>query len=143
MADKIQADGSGIVKTFVDMGDGTFAERVDTSGSAASGEATVTESVKATTVSAPAQTVVGTSAIAILAANADRKRVSFQNTGTTVIYLAFGATNPTTTAYHVALAPGAAADDGSGAFYSDEMIVQEVRALSSAAGGTVVITEVE
>jgi hypothetical protein len=93
------------------------------------------------TTTAPAQTAVGTTAVQLLASNASRKRFMVQNTGTTIIKLAFGATDPTGTAYHVALAAGSGADDGKGGFYLDELWVGRVAAISSGAGGTVVITE--
>lgn len=64
-----------------------------------------------------------------------------QNTGTTTIKLNFGSTAPTQTVYHVAIRPGNVADDGIGAVYTDDLWIGAVRAISSVAGGTVVITE--
>jgi hypothetical protein len=93
------------------------------------------------TCSTPAQTAIADTAALVLAANAKRKGFSAQNTGTTVIKLAFGATNPTQTVYHVALAACTAADDGKGGIYFDDAFTGEVRAISSAAGGTFVIAE--
>jgi len=96
---------------------------------------------KSSTVSAPAQTAQSTTAAIILAANSTRKRLIVQNTGTTIIKLSLGGTNPTATAYHVALQACAAADDGTGGSYIDESWTGVVRAISSAAGGTLVVTE--
>lgn len=93
--------------------------------------------------STPAQTSVSDSAGVILAANDDRKGLIVQNSGTTTIYLTLGATNPTVTAYHVALAACTAGDDGKGGAYFDEAWTGVVRAIGSAAGGSVVITEIE
>lgn len=95
MADKVRADGTGIVKTFVDMLDGTFAERVVAGSGPAGGtnETTTVDAVNATSVTVPAQTAVGATAVTLLAANANRKRFSVQNTGTTTIYLSLRATD--------------------------------------------------
>lgn len=92
-------------------------------------------------VSTPAQTSIGTTAAVVLALNHKRKGLFIQNTGTTVIKLAFGGTNPTQTVYHMALAACTVADDGTGGAYSDDATTEEVRAISSAAGGTFVIAE--
>src|SRR5262245_7603012 len=93
-------------------------------------------------VSTPAQTSINGTAGVVLAANPKRKGFWIQNTGTTVIKLAFGATNPTQTVYHIALKAASGADDGSGATYFESNWVGTVRAVSSAGGGTVVITEI-
>lgn len=94
-----------------------------------------------TAASVPAQTVVGTTAAQVLAANASRKRVMLQNVGTTRIYIAYGSTNPTTSAFHVALPAGGSAGDGSSQMISDDMWQGAIRAISSAAGGLLVVTE--
>lgn len=93
------------------------------------------------TASAPAQTPVTGVASIILAANANRKRFMVQNTGLTTLYLAFGSTNPTVTAYHVALKACTGADDGSGGAYLDDQWTGTVRAIGSGPGGTCVVTE--
>jgi hypothetical protein len=96
------------------------------------------------TSNAPAQTAVGTSSVAALAANASRKGCSVQNTGTTVIKLGFGQT-PTQTAYHRALRAGGSSDDGTSYFWdgtiSGVLWTGAVNAISSASGGTCVVTE--
>lgn len=97
--------------------------------------------VQSNTSSAPTQTTVGASASTPLAANAARKRLKIQNTGTTTIYLSFGGTNPTVTAYHIALPACGSANDGSSQLYIDSVWTGAVRAISSAAGGTIVIEE--
>jgi hypothetical protein len=91
--------------------------------------------------STPAQTTQGTDAAVVLAANPKRKGLLIQNTGTTVILLTFGAVLPTTTVYQVALPACTAINDGKGGIYFDESWVGVVNALSSASGGTMVITE--
>lgn len=101
----------------------------------------VTRLPKSSTSSAPAQTAQGTTSGQILASNTARKRAMIQNTGTTTIKLNLGATTVTQTAYHVALAAGATADDGKGGTYIDEMWTGAIQAISSAAGGTLVVTE--
>lgn len=92
-------------------------------------------------VSTAAQTAQSDTAAIVLAANAKRKGVIIQNTGTTIIKLTFGAVVPTQTAYHVALAACTGADDGKGGIYVDDSWVGVINAISSAAGGTLVITE--
>ena len=94
-------------------------------------------------VSTPAQTSQGVTAGVILTANPKRKGIIIQNTGTTVIKLSFGSTLPTATAYHVALAVCTSANDGTGGIYMDDSWVGQVNALSSGAGGTMVITELQ
>ncbi len=93
------------------------------------------------TVTAHAQTAVGVVAVVLLAANASRKRFMVQNTGTTTIKLGFTSTDPTQTSYHVALSSGAPADSGRGGTYMDDLWIGTVEAISSVAGGTVVVTE--
>lgn len=92
-------------------------------------------------VSTPAQTVIGTTASIILAANPKRKGLIIQNTGTTVIKLTFGSVLPTQTVYHLALVAAGGADDGTGASYFESSWVGIVNAISSGAGGTFVLTE--
>jgi hypothetical protein len=92
-------------------------------------------------VSIPAQTTIGTTAALILPSNAKRKGVVIQNTGTTVLKLTFGLTMPTQSVYHIALRGGAVSDDGSGATYFEASWVGAVNAISSGAGGTLVLME--
>ncbi len=96
---------------------------------------------KSNTSSTPAQTAVAAADGEILAANTSRIRLMVQNTGLTVIKLNFGSVAVTQTAYHVALSACTGADDGSGGSYIDEVWTGAVRAISSAGGGTCVITE--
>lgn len=93
-------------------------------------------------VSAPSRLIVGVAASTILAANAVRGLLLVQNVGLTIIYLSLGAINPTTTIYHVALKPGTVIDDGLGAILISDEWNGAVHAISSAAGGIVVVTEV-
>lgn len=88
-----------------------------------------------------AQTSIGTTAATVLSANTDRRSLLIQNTGTTTIKLIFGTGTPTQTVYHVALKACGIADDGSGGVYADDAWRGAVRAISSGAGGTMVITE--
>jgi len=97
--------------------------------------------VTSNTASSPAQTAVGASAGSVLAANPLRKRLNLQNAGTTRIYIALGAANPTTSAYHFALPAGGEAGDGTSPVWTDTMWTGEVRAISSAPGGFLVVTE--
>lgn len=94
------------------------------------------------TASTPVQVSQDTSADLILSANPLRKGFTIQNTGTTIIKLSLGATNPTQTAYHIALSACSVADDGLGGYYSDDTFIGDVRAISSAGGGTLVYLEV-
>jgi hypothetical protein len=91
--------------------------------------------------SAPAQTIVGTSAGQLLAANPNRKRLSIQNVGTTRIYLNFGDVNPTANAFHVALPAGGSTGDGSSPVFQDIMWTGAIQAISSAPGGLVAVAE--
>ena len=110
---------------------------------------TLTEAFPRVTASTPAQTSVTGAAGIVLNANAatstnptgGRKGFTIQNTGTTILYFTYGATNPTTTAYHIALAACTAANDGTGGIFDEDAWTGVVRAISSAAGGTCVITE--
>jgi hypothetical protein len=100
------------------------------------------ETRKASVASAPSRVAVGTTAVIALASNAARRGLLVQNAGTTVIKLTLGTVDPTATVYHVALKAGAAADDGLGGTYIDDQFTGAVRAISSAAGGAVVVLEV-
>lgn len=93
------------------------------------------------TASAPSRLVVGVVASTIIAANPLRKLFVVQNVGLTIIYISLGAVNPTTTVYHVALKPGSVLDDGLGAILISDEWIGDVRAISSAAGGIIVVTE--
>ena len=93
-------------------------------------------------VSVAAQTGVTTTAGAIVAANMKRKGLVVQNTGTTVIKLLLGTGTPTQSVYHIALKGCDSADDGTGGVYFDDSWVGPVQAISSAMGGTCVITEI-
>lgn len=93
-------------------------------------------------VSPPAQTTIGTTAAVAVAVNPRRKSLIVQNTGTTVLKFILGPNNPTQTVYHFALKGGSAGDDALGSLYFDDAWVGEVRAISSGAGGTYVLTEV-
>jgi hypothetical protein len=91
--------------------------------------------------STAAQTTVNDSAAVIVSANHKRKGLLIVNTGTTIVYLAMGTGDPSATVYHVALAACAVANDGTGGSWSDDTWIGPVRAISSAAGGKIVITE--
>jgi hypothetical protein len=100
------------------------------------------EHANATAVNVPSQTVIDDTAETILSLNTVRRGWMVQNTGTTVIKLALGSTDPTQTAYHISLNACATADDGTGGVYTDDQWVGDVRAISSAPGGTIVILDV-
>ena len=102
---------------------------------------TFVEGSPALTVSTPAQTSVGVAAGLILGPDPKRKGFFIQNTGTTVIKICFGSTDPTQTVYHVALRAATAGDDGTGGTYFEGSWVGEGRAISSGVGGTCVITQ--
>lgn len=96
----------------------------------------------AKSASTPAQTTIGATAALVVRANPKRKGLIVQNTGGTVIKLTFGDTLPTQTVYHVALGACAVADDGKGGVWIDDGWVGAVNAISSAADGTFVLTEI-
>ena len=91
--------------------------------------------------STAAQTAIGATGALVLNANTKRKGFMVQNTGTTTIRLVMGNATPTQTVYHVALKASTSADDGTGGMYFDDVWVGNVWAISSAGGGTMVITE--
>ena len=99
------------------------------------------ETVGSTTSSSQSQTVVGTTASQLIASNSSRRQVMVQNTGTTTVYLALGGSNPTTTVYHLALKACTNANDGTGGVFITTMWNGAIQAISSAASGTVVVTE--
>lgn len=93
-------------------------------------------------ISAPAQTSISNVAGALLLVNRARRGLVIQNTGTTIIYLVLGSATPTSSVYHVALRACSSANDGNGGIYNDDAWIGAIQAISSAPGGTVVITEV-
>lgn len=96
---------------------------------------------KSSTASAAAQATISTVAAQAIAANSNRKKLLIQNTGLTVLKFVYGAGTPTQTAYHFALAACGGADDGSSPLYVDDTWTGAVQVISSASGGTYVITE--
>lgn len=96
--------------------------------------------VQSNTSSAVAQSTVGVTNSLVLASNVARKRFMLQNTGTTKIYIGLGQV-PTTSAYHFALPAGGSSNDGSSSIWQDTMWTGDIRAISSASGGTLVVTE--
>jgi hypothetical protein len=91
--------------------------------------------VTSTTASSPGPTSVGTSSATALAANSNRKRLTIQNTGTTVLYVLFGAGSASSSNYHIILPAGGTVNDGSSHPYIDEMWQGAVQWASSASGG--------
>lgn len=114
---------------------------VDASGNLLVAASVTVTPVKSNTASVPAQQVIGTIALTVLAANAARKKFIIQNVGTTVIKLVLGGTAPTQTAYTRALPAGGVANDGSSFVYEDDLWTGAVQAISSAAGGLILVTE--
>jgi hypothetical protein len=88
----------------------------------------------------PAQTGITDTAAQILGLDPKRKGMIIQNTGTTVLKFVLGTATPTQTVYHIALGACTGADDGLGGTYFESSWVGAVQAISSAAGGTCVIT---
>lgn len=105
------------------------------------GDVDVLSTPKSSTSSTAAQTGQGTTEAQVLASNANRKSLMIQNTGTTVLKFTLGTNTVTQTVYHFALAASTGADDGTGGVYTSDMWTGAVRAISSSAGGTMVITE--
>lgn len=99
------------------------------------------EATPRSATSTAAQTAVGTTAGQLLAANAGRKGLVIQNTGTTILYLVFGTSTPTTDVYHYALSACTANNDGKGGAWFDESWLGAVQGLSSGASGQCVMTE--
>jgi hypothetical protein len=92
--------------------------------------------------STPAQTSLGATAALVLAANHRRRGLIIQNTGLTIIKFNLGAATPTQDIYQIALKACDIANDGTGATYLDDWWQGDVTAISSAASGTMVITEI-
>lgn len=92
------------------------------------------------TATAPAATTVTSTSGSILATNANRKEVTVVNTGTVVVFLAFGQT-PTSSAYHVALAACSSGNDGTGGTYTSDMWKGAINAIVASTSGTVCVTE--
>lgn len=96
------------------------------------------------TASAAEQTVIGTTAAQVVAANPSRKGFSMQNLGTTVLKLVLGAGTPTQTVYHVSLPACGNQNDGSSpAYYGPPGLLWTgaIQIISSAAGGIYTFTE--
>lgn len=102
------------------------------------GSVTATSPVSST-ASAPGSTAVSNTSSQILAANSSRKEVIVVNTGTTVIYLGLGQT-PSSSAYHISLAPCSSANDGTGGVYISDIWLGAINAIT-ASSGTVCVTE--
>lgn len=92
-------------------------------------------------VTEPAQTAVSDTA-GIVSYPKQRMLFRAQNAGTTIMYLNLSSTLPTATVYQVALAACTVANNGTGGVFEIEGWAGPVSALSSAAGGFLVLTEV-
>lgn len=125
----------------VDLYDSTGAGLTSTAGALNVSGSFTAGAITAATATAPAQTAVGTTEGLVLAANANRKKFTLQNAGTTIIKIVLGTGTVTTTNYHLALPAGGSANDGSSPVYVDTMWIGAVRALSSGAGGLLQVTE--
>lgn len=90
----------------------------------------------------PTTAAVTTAASVVAAVNTKRKRIIFQNTGTTIIKINLAAIDPSATVYTVALSACTSANDGTGGTFIEEMYQGECRAISSGSGGTLNITQV-
>lgn len=136
----IRIDPTGTTAQTVDLRDGSGNPITSTAGALdVAGSLTVIPQ-SSTTASAPSRQTIGGTAASILASNSSRKRCMIQNVGTTVLYLAFGAT-PTTTNFHLSLPAGGSAGDGTSPSYSDDLWKGAIEAISSAAGGFVQVVE--
>lgn len=134
------------IGTAVGASDGTNMQPllVDGSGNLKVAGSFSASTPSSNTASAAAQTAVSGTASQILAANGSRKGLMIQNTGTTKIYIVLGAGTPSATVYHFALAAGGTANDGSSLIWfgpAGLLWLGAIQAISSAAGGTIVITE--
>lgn len=94
------------------------------------------------TVTDAAQGSISTTAAQAVARRTARREVIIQNTGTTVLKLVLGTGTPTQTVYHVVLKAGTAADDGTGGVFISDTWIGAIQIISSASGGTYVLTEV-
>lgn len=93
-------------------------------------------------VTVPALTSIGTVASLISPKKPGRVLIRVQNTGTTVLYVNLSETVPTATVYHAALGGCGSANDGTGGVFEVDAWSGPVSALSSASGGTAVLTEI-
>lgn len=137
----LRVDPTGTTAQPVELQDGSGNPLSSTGGALnVAGSVTVSQPTSST-ATAPGQVSVGAAASTVLAANASRKRLMLQNCGVTVLYIAFGGTNPTTSDYHFALPACGANNDGSSAVYMDALWTGAVRAVGSAAGGLLQVVE--
>jgi hypothetical protein len=135
LTNAIKVDGSAVVQPASQSGTWTVQP-----GNTANTTPWLVNSPQSSTASSPSQQTIGTSSGSILTSNASRKEVIVVNTGTTIIYLGLGQT-PTNTAYHIALPACTAANDGTGGTYVSDLFTGQINAISSAASGTVCVTE--
>ena len=87
-------------------------------------------------------TTVGTAAVQLLAANANRKALMLQNVGTTRIWILFGAGTPSSSNYDLALPACGVANDGSSLPAQIPILWKgAVQAIGSSPGGSVQAVE--
>lgn len=103
--------------------------------------AVAVKEISANAVSSVNILTIGTTEGQVVAANARRRGVVLQNTGTTVIYLTLDGSAPTSSSYHFALKACSSANDGTGGVYTDDITLTEIRAISSGAGGKLSVVE--
>ncbi len=94
------------------------------------------------TSTAPASTAVVSTAggTSLLAANTSRLEAIIVNIDVVTIYLALGGT-PTAAAYHVALQPCTAANDGTGGVFITDVWNGAIKAIAASGTGHVAVTE--
>lgn len=137
----IRVDPTGTTAQPVELQDGSGNPISSTAGALnVAGSLTVTPTASST-ATAPSQVSVTTAAQTVLASNASRKRFMLQNCGQTIIYVALGGTNPTSSNYHFALPACGADNDGSSPQYQDVMWTGAVRVIGSASGGLLQVVE--
>ncbi len=87
------------------------------------------------TATTPTQTTVGTTAVVVYVANANRVSVTLQNNGLGRMYIACGAFDPTSSNYSFSLPACGSINDGSSPMIRLTEWKGEIRAINSAAGG--------
>src|SRR5579884_3073 len=123
--------GTGTAAGAKDSGGNMAALNLDASGNLKVAGSLSVSPTQSSTVSAPSDVTVGTSSIQILAANAARKRFVLQNTGTTTIYILFGAGVASNANFHMALRAGGTPLDGTSPIWTDTMWTGALQAISS------------
>jgi len=141
LAAPIRVDPTGTTPQPVELLDGQGNPISSTAGALnVAGSLTVAPPTSST-VSAAGPTTIGTGSVQVLATNANRKRFTLQNAGTTKFFVLYGTGTAGPANFHRVLPACGTPADGSSPPIEDTLWTGPIQVASSAAGGSLSVSE--